>query len=248
MSVFTLVQRALPFTLSFKRRNSASSKGKEKEDEAKEVPDESRDIELELNLGGRSPCTSLHRDVSTSNVHVAVKQPLDAKADNSTLSETKLDLRNSMDYQSQPSASDDEPLCPQLARVISWANVVTERSHWTNEQEEELVSARKQLARCQKAWSSEQELWLDHIQILNAEKEAREGFLLLRTKQQDEERSQFRKAWRRRRSVENAINQKLMQKEEQKPKPTQKGKQNGLDKLGRLQRYDLLVIDYTYGR
>jgi hypothetical protein len=43
-------------------------------------------------------------------------------------------------------------------------------------------------------------LFLVQVQALSEEKEAHEGFLSMRHRQQDEEQHQFRKAWRRRRS------------------------------------------------
>lgn len=46
------------------------------------------------------------------------------------------------------------------------------------------------------------------VQALSEEKEAHEGFMLMRTKQQEEERVQFRKACKRRRSIEDAEQQK----------------------------------------
>jgi hypothetical protein len=43
------------------------------------------------------------------------------------------------------------------------------------------------------------------IQALSEEKEAHSDFLLLRSRQQDDEQHQFRKAWKRRRSFETAL-------------------------------------------
>ncbi|KAL4748154.1 hypothetical protein BDW72DRAFT_205871 [Aspergillus terricola var. indicus] len=49
----------------------------------------------------------------------------------------------------------------QRERIVSWDGVKEQaRSRWTTEQEEKLEHARAELARCQKAWSSEQEVWL----------------------------------------------------------------------------------------
>lgn len=53
----------------------------------------------------------------------------------------------------------------RLVRIVSWASIVGDRSRWTMEQERELAMAESQLARCQKAWSSEQELWLAYVCI-----------------------------------------------------------------------------------
>jgi hypothetical protein len=46
--------------------------------------------------------------------------------------------------------------------LVSWDGVKdrVRTPRWTAEQERKLVNARAELARCQKAWSSEQELWL----------------------------------------------------------------------------------------
>ncbi|RAK98253.1 uncharacterized protein BO80DRAFT_362209 [Aspergillus ibericus CBS 121593] len=89
-----------------------------------------------------------------------------------------------------------------LVRIVSWASLVGDRCRWTMEQERKLAIARSELARCQKAWSSEQELWLAHIKDLHEEKEAHEQFLHHRAKQQDEEQQHFRKSWIRRKSYE----------------------------------------------
>lgn len=54
-------------------------------------------------------------------------------------------------------------------RIISWRldnnnnKMVPGRCRWTLEQERRLQAAQQQLARCQKAWSSEQEVWLKHV-------------------------------------------------------------------------------------
>ncbi|KAE8318448.1 hypothetical protein BDV39DRAFT_168977 [Aspergillus sergii] len=90
----------------------------------------------------------------------------------------------------------------RLVRVVSWASIVCDKCRWTAEQERELAIAQSELGRCQKAWSSEQELWLSHIEALMEEKEAHEEFLVHRAKQQDDEQQHFRKAWNRRRSSE----------------------------------------------
>lgn len=54
----------------------------------------------------------------------------------------------------------------RLVRVVSWASVVCDKCRWTAEQERELAIAQSELGRCQKAWSSEQELWLSHVCII----------------------------------------------------------------------------------
>jgi hypothetical protein len=54
----------------------------------------------------------------------------------------------------------------RLVRVVSWVSIVCNKCRWTTEQERELSIARSELARCQKAWSSEQELWLAYVCII----------------------------------------------------------------------------------
>ncbi|KAE8380995.1 hypothetical protein BDV26DRAFT_256282 [Aspergillus bertholletiae] len=90
----------------------------------------------------------------------------------------------------------------RLVRVVSWASIVCDRCRWTAEQERELAVAQSELGRCQKAWSSEQELWLSYIEALTEEKEAHTEFLVHRAKQQGDEQQHFRRAWNRRRSSE----------------------------------------------
>lgn len=63
---------------------------------------------------------------------------------------------------------DDEYASPsKRVRIISWRlddnKMVPGRCRWTLEQEKRLQAAQQQLARCQKAWSSEQEVWLKHV-------------------------------------------------------------------------------------
>ncbi|OJJ44326.1 hypothetical protein ASPZODRAFT_144902 [Penicilliopsis zonata CBS 506.65] len=107
----------------------------------------------------------------------------------------------------------------RLVRVVS---VVRTRRRWTGEQERDLSIAEHELARCQKAWSSEQELWLAYIKDLEEEKEAHEDFLHHRSKQQDDERLRFRRAWERRRSDDGQSD----------PSP----RRNSMSKLRRLRK------------
>ncbi|KKK23344.1 hypothetical protein P175DRAFT_0436041 [Aspergillus ochraceoroseus IBT 24754] len=86
----------------------------------------------------------------------------------------------------------------RLVRIASWASI-KDHCRWTMDQERELVFAEGELARCQKAWSSEQELWLAYIKALHDEKEAHEDFLHHRAKQLGDEQQHFRKAWDRNR-------------------------------------------------
>ncbi|CAI7610290.1 unnamed protein product [Penicillium pancosmium] len=218
MAVLTLVHRALPFSLPWKRRqstSSAGSKGKEKEDEV-QSPDSGygsqSDPQIEYH-DAEIPDASLHCDVSHA-LHIAVKQHLDPKAMryDAQGDESVEEDASSSYFDSIPGCKPDrfaekcEPSArPQVARVVSWASIVRSQCRWTSGQEKKLEDARRQLARCQKAWSSEQELWLAYIQDLSEEKEAHSDFLLLRTRQQDDEQHQFRKAWKRRRSFETTL-------------------------------------------
>lgn len=78
---------------------------------------------------------------------------------------------------------------------------------------------------------------LKKIQILNDEKDAHEGFLLMRARQQQEERYQFRKAWRRRRSGEDWVQNRV--------DDGKKGSANGFGKLRLLQRYGSVVSNLS---
>ncbi len=69
------------------------------------------------------------------------------------------------------------------------------------------------------------------IQTLSEEKAAHEGFMLMRTRQQEDERNQFRKAWKRRRSLETAMSAK------ESHVVTRSDNNNRFMKLRRLQRY-----------
>ncbi|GFF36709.1 hypothetical protein IFM46972_04979 [Aspergillus udagawae] len=90
----------------------------------------------------------------------------------------------------------------RLVRIVSFKSIAHDRTRWSSSQERELAIAEHELARCQKAWSSEQELWLEYIKILLEEKEAHEEFLSHRAKQSGDEQVHFRKAWRSRRAGE----------------------------------------------
>lgn len=185
MAVLTLVHRALPFSLPWKRRqstSSASSKGKEKEDEVQSLDSgngSQSDSQIEYH-DAEIPDSdaSLHCDVSHA-LHVAVKQHLDPKAmrydaqgDESVEKDASSSYFDSISgCKPDRLAEKCEPSArPQLARVVSWASIVRSQCRWTSGQEKKLEDARRQLARCQKAWSSEQELWLAYVCF---------GFLLL---------------------------------------------------------------------
>ena len=64
---------------------------------------------------------------------------------------------------------DDSNSKPRTVRIISWQlgdltqTQTPGRCRWTLEQERELQLAQQELARCQKAWSSEQEVWLKQV-------------------------------------------------------------------------------------
>lgn len=68
------------------------------------------------------------------------------------------------------------------------------------------------------------------IKTLSEEKEAHEEFMLMRMRQQEEERNQFRKSWKRQRSVESAF-------EEKQDVSSVKSGATGLNKFPRLPRY-----------
>lgn len=51
----------------------------------------------------------------------------------------------------------------RLVRIVSFKSIAHNRSRWSSSQERELAIAQHELARCQKAWSSEQELWLEYV-------------------------------------------------------------------------------------
>ncbi|OOQ87969.1 hypothetical protein PEBR_15395 [Penicillium brasilianum] len=236
MSVLTIVHRAFPFALPWKRRSS-TDKGKDKEIDC-EVYTSDRDSHDHLHLGtlnADNPGTvSLQGDVS-STLHVAVKpspedttSPEDSPSESSgTDSDAESQFENDHRRPSHGSASSARA---RLARMVSWASIVRSQCRWTNEQEKQLLMAEKQLARCQKAWSSEQELWLAYIQELSEEKAAHEGFMLMRARQQEEERYQFRKAWKRRRSLESAM-------ATQAEAAMARNETNRLIKIRRLQKY-----------
>jgi hypothetical protein len=186
MSVLTIVQRAFPFALPWKRRPS-TDKGKEKEIDI-EIYTSDRDSHEHIHFGtyeaengNEFPSTtfspksaSLQCDVSHT-LHIAVKP----SPDHTTSPEDSLSESSETDSDSESQFDDDIRRQPshgssassstrggRLARVVSWASIVRSRCRWTNEQEKQLLMAEKQLARCQKAWSSEQELWLTYVRVL----------------------------------------------------------------------------------
>ncbi|KAJ5760488.1 hypothetical protein N7520_007644 [Penicillium odoratum] len=229
MSVLTIVQRALPFPW---RRRSSTSKGKEKEDvfdldlESSEHDSDYLYEKPPAPQFAAVPSPPLHHDVSHA-LHIAVKQSPDQTIDPNEASSEYSDVDSDSNSEFDQQESSSSPRV-RFGRMVSWASIVRNRCRWTQEQENELLGAEKQLARCQKAWSSEQELWLSYIQVLREEKEAHEGFLLMRLKQQGDEQIQFRKVWKRRRSVESAVQEKQITL-------TVKRNNSGLQRLRRLQ-------------
>ncbi|KAJ5950277.1 uncharacterized protein N7479_008690 [Penicillium vulpinum] len=236
MSVFTIVHRALPpLSLPWKRRTSLKGKSPE----------------VEIHLSEKNPILSdssfsphahnnetivMHRDVY-GPVQVAVKsnaQKTDA-LHNKPIPQPILSAPEIIPASASDSTSESRvrysdqtrPTRAQLVRAVSWASIIRSRDRWTAEQERELVHAQRQLGRCQKAWSSEQEVWLSYVQALSEEKEAYASFLSMRHRQQDEEQHQFRKAWKRRRSLsgDDETQQSAIETA------------NRLGKLRRLQRY-----------
>ncbi|KAJ5174599.1 uncharacterized protein N7482_000476 [Penicillium canariense] len=216
MAVITIVQRALPFALPWRRRSSIG-KGKDKEQDI-DVYVYTSDRDSHDDLPGRHDAEisgpALHCDVSHA-LHIAVSPSRDqtTRSESSSNEPSETDSVAESEYGTHsPSHHSASSARAQLDRVVSWASIVRSRCRWTSDQEKELLMAEKQLARCQKAWSSEQELWLAYnnvtysnalfhpkIEALSEEKAAHEGFMLMRTRQQEEERHQFRKAWKRRR-------------------------------------------------
>jgi hypothetical protein len=178
MSVLTIVQRAFPFALPWKRRSS-TDKGKEKEIDI-EIYTSDRDSHEHIHFGtyeaeSEFPRTTspkaLQCDVSHT-LHIAVKpspdhttSPEDSLSESSeTESDSESRFENDRRRPLQCSAS-SSTRAARLARVVSWSSIVRSRSRWTNEQEKLLLMAEKQLSRCQKAWSSEQELWLAYVRV-----------------------------------------------------------------------------------
>ncbi|RAH49208.1 uncharacterized protein BO95DRAFT_460244 [Aspergillus brunneoviolaceus CBS 621.78] len=154
----------------------------------------------EIRWGGAVQGPDDDEEFVAAALHMAVSESDGSRCSGSS-------SRNSSDSSGSNSSSSNSIRNPHkrhygVVRVVSWASLVGERCRWTIRQERELAIAEHELARCQKAWSSEQELWLTQIKALHEEKEAHEEFLHHRAKQQDEEQQHFRKSWNRRRSHE----------------------------------------------
>ncbi|KAJ5360836.1 hypothetical protein N7517_010027 [Penicillium concentricum] len=189
MSVFTIVHRALPPLSLWKRRTSLKGKS------PVEILNEKNPI-LSDSITQNNETIFMHRDV-----HGPVQVAVNTDAHKPTQSAENIPAPSDSTSESRACYSGEaRPARAQLDRAVSWASIIRSRDRWTDEQERELVRAQRQLGRCQKAWSSEQEVWLSYVQALSEEKEAHAGFLSMRHRQQDEEQHQFRKAWKRRRS------------------------------------------------
>ncbi|KAF7529011.1 hypothetical protein PCG10_008772 [Penicillium crustosum] len=230
MSVFTIVHRALPpLSLPWKRRTSLKGKSPELEILSEKDTILSNSPSISPHSQNNEPIF-MHRDVH-GPVQVAVKAHANHEIPTPQSSSAPENIPDpASDSTSEKRvhySSQTHPVRPQLARGVSWASIIRSRDRWTIEQERELVHAQRQLGRCQKAWSSEQEVWLSYVQALSEEKEAHAGFLSMRHRQQDDEQHQFRKAWKRRRSSsgDDETQQSAIETA------------NRLGKLRRLQRY-----------
>jgi hypothetical protein len=178
MFALTVIQRVLlPFPLRWKRKLSTS---KTNERESKFFDDNSD--HTDMNSDGCDIQTSspdLECDDSNT-VHLAVKSGLGTNTglfpeidnfqkielDINSISDEESDLEDKS--QSLPPCIDIDPSArSRLIRAVSWANIVRSQYRWTQEQEQQLKLAMKELARCQKAWSSEQELWLTQVRDIS---------------------------------------------------------------------------------
>lgn len=167
MSVFTIVHRALPpLSLPWKRRTSLKGKSPELEILSEKDTILSDSPSISPHAQNNEPIF-MHRDVH-GPVQVAVKAhanhetptPQSTSSASENISDQASDStsENRVHYSSQT-----RPTRVQLARAVSWASIIRSRDRWTVEQERELVHAQRQLGRCQKAWSSEQEVWLSYV-------------------------------------------------------------------------------------
>lgn len=162
MSVLTLIQRALPFS-SWKRKTS-STKGSERDSDRDDLVNPGHQNPNPVSgCSAEAPSTELHCDVSDA-VHVAVNQNPD-QMDNSAQNEsdTESDSDSISEHQTHQSTEPSSSSAPSLFRGVSWSSIVRNECRWSTQQEKQLHMAEKQLARCQKAWSSEQELWLGYV-------------------------------------------------------------------------------------
>jgi hypothetical protein len=143
MSVFTVVHRALPpLPLPWKRRS----------------------------LKGKSPLTLDLETSEKTNIPAPEKteyEPMHREVFNAQIavSDAREDLPQSPPTPDVTPASPSSvpPTRAQRARAVSWASIVRNRDRWSVKHEMELLHAQKQLDKCQKAWSSEQEVWMVYV-------------------------------------------------------------------------------------
>lgn len=166
MSVFTIVHRALPpLSLPWKRRTSLKGKSPELEILSEKDTILSNSPSIGPHSQNNEPIF-MHRDVH-GPVQVAVKAHANHEIPTPQSSSAPENIPDpASDSTSEKRvhySSQTHPVRPQLARGVSWASIIRSRDRWTIEQERELVHAQRQLGRCQKAWSSEQEVWLSYV-------------------------------------------------------------------------------------
>lgn len=154
MSVFTLVQRTL--ILPWRRH---SSRHKEKDIQSPNSSSKDNILFKDTHL---KP-TLLMSDVKV--LHITMKQDRDtgtsAKDSATEIHEADSDSEN--EYLHRCPKTTGNHARTRVHRVVNWARLSIPNARWTSTQEQELLNARIQLTRCQKAWSSEQEVWLDYV-------------------------------------------------------------------------------------
>lgn len=105
-------------------------------------------------------CTDTNTDTDTdassvSSPDLAVKaHPAEAEA------EADADAGSSS---TQPRTGNGNSNRKRLVRIVSFKSIAHDCTRWSSARERELAIAEHELARCQKAWSSEQELWLEYV-------------------------------------------------------------------------------------
>ncbi|KAL4907966.1 hypothetical protein BDW74DRAFT_148320 [Aspergillus multicolor] len=121
--------------------------------------------DIDANAGANVPHTFRVQYNSGSESEPEVKSEVGSGEDVGVDMDTNIDPLDT----SAPSPSRHRHA--QRKRLVSWDGVREQaRSRWTMEQEEKLAHARAELARCQKAWSSEQEIWLQCVSVLGFSK------------------------------------------------------------------------------
>lgn len=140
MGVSNPVKYVLRLSLFTKRTEQSTWKGKE--------------IDSDPPIEVRWSAVQCPDDFALTDTHMAVSPS------ESDLGHSSSSSRSSRKSSSSSSGSSSGT---GLVRIVSWASLVGDRCRWTMEQERKLAIARSELARCQKAWSSEQELWLAHV-------------------------------------------------------------------------------------